>query len=209
VGYDRAWGDVDVRLANLSLVEGRYDDAAARVRLEVDTVDNVALPSRGTYALVDLRRADEAFGADLAYTRSDALLQHTLPLGRFVVSPQARWTATWSGDLPLVRMPALGGFLNLTGLPRNSDPANNLAVGALAARYRLNTSALLLDIPLWLGGSYEAGATADRRGDVLDRLRQGGSAFVAADTPLGAVLVGGGLAESEGMTLFLFVGRAL
>ncbi len=207
-GYDRAWGDVDLRLANLSLLEGSFDDATARVRLEVDTVDNPALPSRGTYLLADLRRADEAIGGDFEYTRTDVLLQQSVSIGRFVVSPLLRWTATWSGELPLVRMPSLGGFLNLSGLPRNSDPADNLAVGALAARYRLNTSALLLDVPLWLGGSYEAGATAEQRTDVLDRLRQGGSVFLAADTPLGAVLVGGGFAEGEGVTLFLFVGRA-
>lgn len=207
-GYERSVGDVDVRLANLSLVDDRFDDAAARLRLEVDTVDNPSLPSRGTYLLAELRRADDALGGDFSFTRTDALLQQSLSIGRFVVSPQLRWTATWSGELPLVRMPSLGGFLNLSGLPRNSDPADNLFVGALAARYRLNTSALLLDVPLWLGGSYETGATADQRAGLLDDLRQGGSVFVAADTPFGAVLVGGGLAEGEGVTLFLFVGRA-
>jgi NTE family protein len=135
------------------------------------------------------------------------LLQHSLPLGRFVVAPQVSWTATWSGELPPVRQPSLGGFLNLSGLRRNTEPAQNRAVAALAARYRLNTTTMLLDLPLWLGGSYEAGATADRRTDVLDRLRQGGSVFLAADTPVGAVLVGAGIASGEGVGLFLLVGR--
>jgi NTE family protein len=106
-----------------------------------------------------------------------------------------------------VRQPSLGGFLNLTGLRRNSEPAQNRAVAALAARYRLNQTSMLLDLPLWLGGSVEAGATADRRADVLDRLIPGGSVFLAADSPLGAVVVGAGMASGEGLSLFLLVGR--
>jgi NTE family protein len=206
-GYDRVWGDFDVRLGGISLADDSFVDGAFRLRFEIDTVDNPALPSRGTYVLLDARHADESTGGDFAYDRTEALLQQSFALGRFVLAPQARWTATWSGELPLVRRPSLGGFLNLSGLPRNTDPAENLAVGALSGRYRLNTSALLLDVPLWVGGSYEAGATSDRRSDLLDRLRQGGSAFLAADTPLGAVIVGAGMAEGEGVTLFLFVGR--
>ncbi|MCA3008552.1 MAG: patatin-like phospholipase family protein [Phycisphaerales bacterium] len=206
-GYDRAWADIDYRLGGVPLADDTFTDGAFCVRLEVDTVDSPALPSRGTYLLLDGRHAGGASAGDFDYDRTDVLLQHSLPLGRFVVAPLVRWTATWSGELPPVRQPSLGGFLNLSGLRRNTEPAQNRAVAALAARYRLNTTTMLLDLPLWLGGSYEAGATADRRTDVLDRLRQGGSVFLAADTPVGAVLVGAGMASGEGVGLFLLVGR--
>ncbi|MFN9441784.1 MAG: patatin-like phospholipase family protein [Planctomycetota bacterium] len=207
LGYDRSWAEIDFRLGGVPLADDSFTDGAFRARFEVDTVDSPALPSRGTYVLAETRHAGGASAGDFDYDRTDLLLQHSVPLGRFVVAPLVRCTATWSGELPPVRQPSLGGFLNLSGLRRNTDPAANRAVGALAARYRLNTSSMLLDVPLWLGGSYEVGATADRRTELFDRLRQGGSLFLAADTPVGAVLVGAGMASGEGVGLFLFVGR--
>ena len=207
LGYDRSWAEIDFRLGGVPLADDSFTDGAFRARFEVDTVDSPALPSRGTYVLAEARHAGGTTAGDYDYDRTDLLLQHSVPVGPFVFGPQLRWTSTWSGELPPVRQPSLGGFLNLSGLRRNTDPAANRAVAALAARYRLNTTSMLLDVPLWLGGSYEAGATADRRTELFDRLRQGGSLFLAADTPVGAVLVGAGMASGEGVGLFLFVGR--
>lgn len=88
----------DLVLAGVPLADDTFTDGAFRVRLEVDTVDSPALPSRGTNLLLD------------------------------------------------------GGHA---------------------------------------GGSSAGDFDSDRT-DVLDRLRQGGSVFLAADTPVGAVLVGRG-----------------
>jgi NTE family protein len=207
LGLDRTWTEIDGRLGDLTVPDPQYDEAAARLRLATDTTDDPLLPNRGSALRCDLRHADTAFGGDWRYDRTDLEATHTVAHGPFVVTPIARWSATWSGELPPVRQPSLGGFLNLSGLPRNSDPAANAAVAAVAGRVRLDTSALLLDVPVWFGGSLEAGASADDRAGVLRDPRLGGSVFLAVATPHGAGVLGAGFAEGEGVSLFLFFGQ--
>lgn len=205
LGFDRGWVTIDNRLAAGGEVD--YGDAAARLRLAADTVDDPTLPSRGGALVCEVRHADAPLGGDWRYDRTDLQAMRALAYGPFVVTPALRWSATWSGELPPVRQPSLGGFLNLSGLPRNSDPAANAAVAALAGRVRLDTSELLLDVPVWFGGSLEAGASSDDRGDLLRAPRLGGSVFLAVATPHGAGVLGAGFAEGEGVSVFLFLGQ--
>ncbi|MBM3972991.1 MAG: hypothetical protein FJ301_02680 [Planctomycetes bacterium] len=206
LGFDRGWTEIDDRLGALTAPELRYDDAAVRLRFAADTTDAPLLPSRGGALRCDLRHGDPALGGDWRYDRTDFEAVRSFASGPFVVTPLLRWSATWSGDLPPVRQPGLGGFLNLSGLPRNSDPAANAAVAAVAGRVRLDTSELLLDVPVWLGGSIEAGASADDRSELLRNPRLGGSVFLSVATPHGAGVLGAGFAEGEGVSVFLFVG---
>lgn len=207
LGVDRGWTEIDGRLGALTVPDDAYDDAAARLRLAADTADDPLLPSRGGALRCELRHGDDALGGDWRYDRTDLEAVRTFACGPLVVTPLLRWSATWSGDLPPVRQPSLGGFLNLSGLPRNSDPAANAAVAAVAGRVRLDTSELLLDVPVWLGGSVEAGATADDRSDLLRAPRLGGSVFLGVATPHGGGVLGAGFAEGEGVSVFLFVGH--
>jgi NTE family protein len=209
VGYERAWGSIDLQLGNVQLAGGDFVDSALRLRFEVDTMDHPSLPSRGSYGLFSLRHGSEALGADSHYERADLLAAQAVTVGPVVVTPILRLSATLSGSQAGIDLPTLGGFLNLSGLPRNSDPGTNLGVFVLSARHRLNATQQLLDVPLYLGASAEFGGVTDDYQDLFAKGQFGGSVFLAADTPLGAVFFGAGLAEMEGASLFLFLGQIL
>lgn len=209
VGYERVWGSVDLKLGNLQLVGEDFVDAVLRLRFEADTMDHPSLPSRGSYGLFSLRHGSESLGSDSHYERADLLAAQAFSVGSVIFMPILRLSATLSGSQAGIDLPTEGGFLNLSGLPRNSDPGENLGVFVLSARQRLNATHLLIDVPLYLGASAEfGGVTADYR-DLFAKGQFGGSVFLAADTPLGSVFFGTGLAEGEGASLFLFLGQIL
>lgn len=209
VGYESVWSRVDLRLGSVPLAGAHFTDAVVRVRLEVDTMDHPSLPSTGTYALLGLRHGSESLGADLDYDRVDLLAAQAFGVGSLVVSPILRVAATVSGEQAGIHVPTLGGFLNLSGLPRNSDPGENLGLAALVVRQRLNARQGLLDLPVYVGASFEFGNVVDDYRDLFGNNRIGGSLFLAADTPLGSLFVGTGLADGEGASLFLFLGQFL
>jgi NTE family protein len=61
---------------------------------------------------------------------------------------------------------------------------------------------------LFAGGSLETGNTWEDEADIsLDSLLWGGSVFVAAESPLGALYFGYGRTEAGEDSLYLFVGR--
>jgi NTE family protein len=185
----------------------RESPGALRLRLTADTQDDTQFPGQGTFHQLELRRYLDLLGGNfdgslLAYTGSYAW--PTVGDDRLVL--RARLQLAEDRGLPLAGLAYLGGFLDLSGYAEESLAGPQLAFGQ-AAYYR-EAGRLFDRYRFYYGGSLEAGNTWQRRGDIsFDSLIFAGSAFVAADSPLGALYFGLGQAEGGERSLYLLIGR--
>jgi NTE family protein len=79
-----------------------------------------------------------------------------------------------------------------------------LLFGRAVGFYRLSGKSPIIDLPIYVGGSLEAGNVWSLRSDIsLGSLRTAASVFVAADTPIGPVWLAYGQSGSTGSVYFV------
>jgi NTE family protein len=101
----------------------------------------------------------------------------------------------------------LGGFLRLSGLERGQISGPHAALARLIYYRQLNSPAGLVQFPVYLGGSIEAGNTWQDRHDVsVDSMLINGSLFFGLDTPIGPFYLAVGIAENGSTRFYLFLG---
>ena len=119
---------------------------------------------------------------------------------------QTRGQYAGGDDLPSDEMGFLGGFLDLSGYSEDALFGRHVALGQ--AIYYRSLGALFDRYRMFAGGSLELGNAWERKDDInVDSLLWGGSIFVAAESPLGALHLGYGQGEGGENSLYLFIGR--
>jgi NTE family protein len=199
--YDRISGPQD------SFAVADESPGAFRIGLYADTQDDPQFPSRGTFHRLGLRRYSDLLGGSFdAYVLGYEGSYAWPTFGEDHLLLRARLQLTEGDRLPLDGLSYLGGFLNLSGLPDERLAGSELAFGQ--AIYYRSAGRLFDRYRLFYGGSLEAGNTWFDRSDIsFDSLLIAGSAFIAADSPLGALYFGYGRAEGGVSSLYLFIGR--
>jgi NTE family protein len=172
--------------------------------LTLDTQDDAEFPSRGWY--VDARHARylPALGSDSEgfVSRANANLAFEALRGRWLFGLEAQ---DRRGDA-YEDVATLGGPLRLSGYGVDTLRGDGAALASMRYHYPL---AQILDYPLFLGGSLEAGQVWRNGQDpAWERFIAGGSLFGALDTPLGPIYVGLGLAEGGEETVFFRLGQS-
>jgi NTE family protein len=106
---------------------------------------------------------------------------------------------------------ALGGFGRLSGLKPDSLLGNQAVLARLIGWHRAGAeNRTSFSMPLYLGGSLEAGNVWQSRQDVTSTdLIASGSLFLGLDTPIGPFYFGVGFSEGGRSTAFLYLGRLL
>jgi NTE family protein len=182
--------------------ESRFSETASYVQLQMDTLDSLALPSRGMLLQSRLERSRAAAGAA---SRSASSI---VGLKAFRVSDwdghvYGEWARARSGLAPL----SLGGFLRLSGTPRESLGGRAVVLGRLVMARRIG------DMPAGLGGavrigySLEFGTGWDPDGSLrFGDLKQAASGFASVDTRFGPLFLALGATRGVGGTLYLFLG---
>jgi len=181
--------------------------AAIRLGLTADTQDDPQFPSRGTFHRLNLRRYSGVLGAGfdasvLDYTGSYAW--PTFDDDRLLL--RARLQLTEGDRVPLGELAYLGGCLDLSGVADERLAGTELLLGQ--AIYYRHAGRLFDRYRVFYGGSLETGNVWQQRSDIsFESLIFAGSAFVAAESPLGALYFGYGRAEGARSALYLFIGR--
>jgi NTE family protein len=103
----------------------------------------------------------------------------------------------------------LGGFLNLSGLKANSIAGPHFAIARTLFYKQIGRGGPgYLDVPTYLGISFEAGNVWEHRGDAsFGSLRHDASVFLGLDTLLGPVYVASGFDDKGQHAFYLFLGR--
>ena len=187
-----------------------FDTGGYFASLRYDTIDNPFWPRFGTGADITWLAERESLGseADIDFLLTGLSTNHSWGprtlIGAFDVQAQLN-QAPGVQNLLLT-----GGFLNLSGFPRDSLSGRYTGVARIIYYERFGMKLLrgLLDTPLFLGASLELGNAWQDSSDIsFSNSLLAGSVFAGMDTIIGPVYLAGGYAEGGHSALYLFIGR--
>ena len=212
------WGELraGVRIGGVNPTEGNNAipvppgwsrDVDWRIGFTVDTLDAITFPREGLFAQVQYIDHVTALGGSFTRNTLSANVQKPISWDKFTLVVGGRFATTAKATNDFIGDFLLGGFLNLSGQVRNSLIGPQLLFGRAVGYYRLSDKAPILDLPIYIGGSLEAGNVWGSKSDIsFGGLRTAASGFIAADTPIGPAWFAVGQSGSD-TSIYLILGR--
>lgn len=207
LGMYRGTGNARIRVGDPSLPNFDFATGGTFARLRIDTRDNARFARSGMYGDIRWTGSRPGFGADSKYDTIEGEVTQTWSHGKNSLQLGLSYATTLESDSAVQDYFTLGGFLRLSGLQRGEISGPHSGLGRLVFYRRVGEPSGLLDTPLYLGVSAEAGNVWQNRSDMdIDSLRFNGSAFAGFDTFIGPVYIAAGFAENGQSNFYLFVG---
>ncbi|WP_325891604.1 patatin-like phospholipase family protein [Grimontia sp. NTOU-MAR1] len=192
-----------------------YERAMPYLSFTLDTLDNRVFPNYGAYIDASLGYARDEAKYQGEYSNSESAVLNVEGIyaqnwGKHTLYGKAKYGSINArvGNV-LIEPHELGGFLNLSGIPRDSLWANNIAYSALVYRYRLLDNDFgLFKSPVYLGTSLEYGGVWNNPDFSLKDIPfyTAGSIFAGVDSPLGPIIVAYGRTENDLDSFYFIVG---
>jgi NTE family protein len=206
-GVRRATGETKLLVGDPStLPEPDFDRGEYFGQFQIDTLDNVSFPRKGTVARMEWRGARSELGSDAQFDQLLLSTVHANTWGRHTLLTTFRYDSTTDGVAPLNRHFTLGGLFDLSGLNHNQLSGQNAArIGALYYR-RIGDLALF---PAFAGVSMELGNVWQTRSEVSTHNSIfGASLWAGVQTPVGPVYVAYGRTDEGSSAFYVLLGRA-
>ena len=191
----------------------------AFMNYRLDTLDSYALPRDGVYFNFEyLFSRDEIYDGDQRLISDSIDTVSELSTKLIVARSFDRHTLVGNIDYGEVKSKhtstpidpkTIGGFLNLSGIPRNSLIGQNKAFASLVYRYRwFDNDFGLFTSPVYIGASVEYGGVwSDPSLDVSSApMYSAGSLFTGVDSPIGPIMFGYGRTEHNFDSIYLIIG---
>ena len=203
-------GSTYVRLGDFTVPTSHFNVAESFVRFGYDSLNAANFPRTGQALLAQVsvegsgggERGTDLFTLDWRAAHSWA---------RNTVVAWVTAGGTIGGSETNVRtFFPLGGFLNLSGVAAETLAGPQYAIGRLIYLHKVgNGGEGVLDVPGYIGASFEAGNVWTERSDIsFGSTRQDFSLFFGADTYIGPVYFAVGYDESGSTAFYLFLGRS-
>jgi NTE family protein len=209
LGARRGSGQSRVRVGDPLLPSNDFERGGGFFRFSYDKVDSVYFPRKGQQFTLEWTAERASFGADLDLdlVNVDWLIARSIDRHTFIF-----WTdigSTVGGDAQPQDYYTLGGFFNLSGLPPGALAGPHYGIGRLIYYRKIGRGGEgVLDLPAYLGVSFEAGNVwQDRHDASFGDLEMDGSLFLGVDTPLGPLYLATGYHSGGGTAFYLFLGR--
>ena len=228
-GIEHDQGSEAVRVGDPRLPSDSFDTREYFVRLSYDRLDSINFPHRGQQATVEYRF--ERTAGTGAQENFDRVSFNYLAAGSF-----GRYTAVFStsGGTTIDAPPGfaligqttingtqlttpsdirllfpLGGFLNLSGLKANSIAGPHFGILRTLFYKQIGRGGPgYLDVPTYVGISFEMGNVWDRLGQAsFGNTHRDGSVFLGMDTFLGPLFLASGWDDKGSNAFYLFLGR--
>ena len=180
------------------------------VRFSYDRLDDVNFPHSGQQASLQWNADRNVTGGDPATNQVTGSYVGALSFGRNTAVFSANAGLTLESNVTDVRLLyPLGGFLNLSGLRANSLMGPDFAIARLLLYRQIGRGGPgYLDVPTYLGVSFEDGNAWARRRDMsFGNTRKDASIFLGMDTFLGPVYIASGFDQHGEQAFYLFLGR--
>ncbi|WP_144211334.1 patatin-like phospholipase family protein [Shewanella donghaensis] len=190
-----------------------YDAYGSFFHLGYDSLDSYSFPSEGMLLEVDiLSHRDKQSGQEtegyqslteynISFKKAISYQQHTL-ISKIDLG------GIDTDDISLIHTQKLGGFLNLSGAHNDSLVGSQLAYGALIYQHRVDWRGLGISIPIYVGGSIEAGNVWQRKEQRdIDDLIYASSIFVGTETDFGPAVFGFGINDQHHTSVYLTLGK--
>ncbi|AMG30217.1 serine protease [Grimontia hollisae] len=213
LGYRYVNGEEE--LANSQSLTSDYVRSMPYVSLTLDTLDNRVFPNYGGYLDASLGYARDQLDFQGQHAESEAAVLNVEGIyarnwDKHTLYGKAKYgTINERVGNVAIEPHELGGFLNLSGVPRDSLWANNIAYGALVYRYRLLDNDFgLFKSPVYLGTSIEYGGVWNNPDFSLKEIPfyTAGSIFAGVDSPLGPIIIAYGRTENDLDSFYFIVG---
>ncbi len=207
VGVFRGGGEARVKVGDPSLPNVDFETGGAFARLRFDTLDSSRFPRRGLRSDLQWTLSRPGLGADSSFDTVQGEVTQTWSRGKSSLQLGLAYATTLESDGVVQEAFPLGGFLRLSGLERGEIAGPHAALAKLVFYRRVGASTGILDTPIYLGASAEAGNVWQTRAAMdFDSLRLSGSVFAGFDTFIGPVYLAAGFAEQGQSNFYLFVG---
>lgn len=199
VGDEAAWRSSSANTASVS------------ADMTYDTLDSSSFPLHGARLNVGHQRYLRGLGSDVSASVTHAAWDGVISKGdHHLLAGISLSSASDGGATVLSTHRFLGGLGNLSGYQDDALFASQTGLARAIYYQRLGHADSLMSMPLYVGGSLEAGGAWRRRQDVGKAGVIGaGSLFLGVETGLGPLLIGYGRAERGVDSLYLMVGSLL
>jgi NTE family protein len=180
------------------------------VRYEVDALNDLAFPQRGGGLSLEWHRYEERTAGNVSADTVEMQWRQVYSWGRNRTALWLSAGASWDGQYLEPRNQfRLGGFMSLSGLPRDALSGPNYGIGRLIYYRQVGRGGEgILGMPLYLGMSMEMGNVWGNRREIRSTdLRTDASMFLGLDSYLGPVYLSFGYDSGGTRTVFLSVGR--
>jgi NTE family protein len=211
VGVLRDQSRISVEVGDPAIGDAKADRAGAVFLARFDQLDNARLPRSGWAAEVGAGVYGMVLGGDVRYDEVSAAATGARSFGEWTVHGGVEASGPFGGTtLPFFDLNRLGGFGRLSGLRTGQVSGQYVGLARAGTRLRVSKLPSLVGSGIFVGATVEAGNAWDRTRDIgLSSLIWGGSLYGAADTILGPVYLGWGLAEGGRNTFFFSLGLPL
>jgi len=208
LGAYRGAGSARVKVGDPSLKNTRFDTGGVLAQLHLDSRDNAQFPRSGIRAGIEWKASLPDFGADQRFDTVAARFDGTWSRGKSSWQIGVSYATTTDSGNSIQDVFPLGGFLRLSGLERGEVSGPHAALAKLVYYRRVGNSAGgLLEVPVYMGISAEAGNAWQSRSDIsLDSAHINGSIFAGFDTLIGPVYLAAGFGEGGHSNYYLFFG---
>ncbi|MEZ9644783.1 patatin-like phospholipase family protein [Vibrio sp. 10N.261.52.C2] len=223
--FGARYTDGDVEVASLpSLGNGGYKRIGGFINYRLDTLDNFSLPTEGYFVDLEYLVSHDDFQNDSSIneteltSESDTVYEFSANL--MAAKSIEKHTLVAKLDYGIVESKnsifpidpkELGGFLNLSGIPRNSMIGQNLAYTSLIYRYKwFENDFGLFESPFYVGASIEHGGVWSNNDLSIDEapMYTAGSVFAGVDSPIGPIILAYGRTEDNFDSVYLIVGTS-
>lgn len=188
-------------------------------RYRNDTLDSFSFPTNGYYVDLNYLYSNDEIDDDGVFDDGRTRNWVSEYSGTFLaaknylqhsISTQLEYGVVTGQDSTFpVTLYELGGFLNLSGIPRDSLAGRNKALASLVYRYRwFENDFGLFRSPVYLGASVEYAGVWNDPDDYYnsDAMHIGGSIFTGIDSPLGPIIFSYGRTENNYDSVYLLIG---
>lgn len=185
-----------------------------------DTLDDFILPQQGLYFNLGYLVSKDSFDGSnpLSDTMTPSDTVSELSARLVAAHTVARHTLVANLDMGVVKSEhsstpidpkSIGGFLNLSGIPRNSLIGQNKAYGNVIYRYRwFDNDFGMFTSPVYLGASLEYGGVWSDPDLRLKEapLYRASSLFAGVNSPIGPIMFGYGRTEQNYDSVYFIIG---
>ncbi len=215
-------GDIEASSFD-SAGSANFQRLGAFAQYRLDTLDDYSLPTSGWYLdleyLVSHDKSPEMFESEFTGKSSSDTVYELSLLGKVAQSYQ-RHTLVASAEYEIVESKnnytpldpkSIGGFLNLSGIPRNSLIGQNKFFTSLIYRYRwFDNDFGLFEAPVYLGASLEYGGVWSDTTLKLNEapLYNAASIFAGIDSPIGPIVLAYARTEEQLDAIYFIIGTS-
>ena len=208
LGAFRGTGNARLKVGDPQLPNFDFNSGGARAQFALDTFDDAHIPKKGTQFNVEWLMSRPGFGADSNFDTVESTIDTAWSWNKNTLRLGIEYATTIQSDDLIQNFFPLGGFLRLSGLERGeiSGPHAGLA-RIIYYRQVDETGGGIFDMPLYLGGSLEAGNVWQSRSEIsFSSALVNGSLFAGLDTYLGPLFLAAGFSEDGDTSFYLFLG---